>query len=79
MNAEQELACEIIKSGYNLILIRQAGSGKTYTIQNACKQLRELQIELFNRDSYLCIPRTETSEGCDIAQVVWHFGWKVHI
>ena len=45
MNAEQELACELIKTGHNLILTGQAGSGKSYTIQNACKQSLELQIE----------------------------------
>ena len=38
-NAEQFLACKIIKSGHNLILTGQAGSGKTYAIQNTCKQL----------------------------------------
>ena len=45
MNAEQELACELIKTGHNLILTGRAGSGKSYTIQNACKQSLELQIE----------------------------------
>ena len=39
MNAEQELARKIIKPGHNLILTGQAGSGKTYTIQNTYKQL----------------------------------------
>lgn len=36
---------EIVKTGYNLILTAQAGSGKTYTIHQACMELDRMDIK----------------------------------
>lgn len=68
INTDQSLAVETILNGHNLILTGQAGTGKTYTIQNTCKELEKRNISC----ALTCSTGIATCAYCDVK------AWTLH-